>query len=346
MWGPPITVQINPRAWDRHVSQVHCGLIELAALGRISLHHSRNMPIGPRSTLWVDINGARCFFDMRDGTVLTAPEKAVCYFKRTFRRSTYPENVYPYGLYYPCRPTAYLDRDIWRHPRRAWRYRSRAAFEIDPLVPAERKVLFLTRLWEPTPAHGREGTTMDQLNTMRGETVRVLGMAFGERFIGGLADTPLARTRYPDLITDTAKDTYMRALRRCAIGVTTTGLHQSTGAKVPEYMAASRCVITEPILNALPEPLIEGKNILTFQTPEQCAEACSQLLDDHDRIEEMRQANYEYYMRSIRPVAIISRCLRIALKGLERDPVSIDSLDGLGRYVPPRTTDDVSRALR
>lgn len=154
-----VSVGINPQAWDRHVSHVHCGLVELAALGRLSLHYDRSIPLGPRSTMWVNINEVPCFFDMRDGTVLTAPEEAVCYFKRTFRSGTYPENVYPYGLYYPCRPAAYLDRTIWRHLRRALRYRSRAAFEIDPLMPAERKVLFLTRLWEPTPAYGREETT-------------------------------------------------------------------------------------------------------------------------------------------------------------------------------------------
>lgn len=187
---------------------------------------------------------------------------------------------------------------------------------------------------------------MDQLNTMRAETVRVLKREFGEHFIGGLSDTPVARARYPDLITDTAKHTYMRALRCCVIGVTTTGLHQSTGAKVPEYLAASRCVITEPILNALPEPLIEGKNILTFQTPEECAEACTQLLEDHDRIEEMRQTNYEYYMRSIRPVAIISRCLRIALNALEHETVSIHSLDRLGEHVRPRTTVETPSSAR
>jgi len=346
MWGGRIAIELNPRAWDRHVSQVHCGLVELAALGRISLHYSRGMPIGPRSTMWVDINGVRCFFDMRDGTVLTASEEAVHYFKRTFRWGTYPENVYPYGLYYPCRPTAYLDRTIWRHPRRTLHYRSRAAFEIDPMVPAESKVLFLTRLWDPTPAHGRDETTMDQLNTMRAETVRVLKKKLGKRFIGGLADTPVARARYPDLITDTAKHTYMRALRRCVVGVTTTGLHQSTGAKLPEYLAASRCVITEPILNALPEPLIEGRNILTFQTPEGCAEACSRLLEDHGRIEEMRQANYEYYMRSVRPVALISRCLRIALNALEHEPAPIDGLDSLGGDVSPRATVDTPSSVR
>lgn len=323
-----ITVGINPQAWDRHTSQVHCGLVELAALGRLSLHYDRSIPLGPRSTMWAEINEARCFFDMRDGVGLATPEAAVCYFKRSFRQGTCPTNVYPYGLYYPCRPTAYRHLAIWRHPERAFRYRSRPEFEIDPLVPAEHKVLFLTRLWEPTSAHGRDEKTMHELNTMRAETIRTLKREFGERFIGGLADTPMARARYSDLISDTAKYTYMRALRRCVVGVTTTGLHESTGAKVAEYLAGSRCVVTEPILNALPEPLSEGRNILTFQTPDECTEACSRFLEDRNWIEEVRQANYEYYIRNVRPVAVVSRCLRIALNAADRHQIPIGASAG------------------
>jgi len=88
---------------------------------------------------------------------------------------------------------------------------------------------------------------------MRAETVRALKRKFGKRFIGGLADEELARSRYPELIADgTSKRACLQSLRRCAVAVTTIGLHESTGHKLAQYPAASRCVVTEGLAHDLP----------------------------------------------------------------------------------------------
>lgn len=302
------SVAINPRSWDRHTSHVHTGLEDLNALGHIRLQRDARIPLGTRSTMWVRVNGRPCFFDLRDGVVTRGGEDARVYFKRSFRPEMHPQ-ILPYGLYFPCR-SRYTS---WRHPKRMRRFRTHDHYTIDPLEPAEMRVLFLTRLWESTQAHGRDEESMSRLNGMRAETVRLLRKELGSRFVGGVADTAVAREMAPDLIVDTSPGRYLRDLRRCAIAVTTTGLHESTGAKLAEYLAASRCVLSEPVLNALPDPLVEGWHLHTFTSPEQCVAICAGLLADPAKVSAMRHAGWSYFLHSARPAATLARCIQQAL---------------------------------
>lgn len=320
--GRRIEVTINPNACTLHTAHLHCGLIELDALGMVRLTLDRGIPAGTRSTMWADVEGVMCHFDMRDGPNLSeGTEGATYYFKRTYRHDS-PSNVFPYGLIFACRPPVFSDRLSWRHPRRTLSFRSRTAFEIDPLTPAEPKVLFLTRLWETTSAHGRDEETMSRINEMRAGTVRALKREFGQLFIGGLVNNQTARSQYPGLVAEsTTKTAYLRALKRCAIAVTTTGLHQSTGFKLAEYLAASRCIVTEPLLNALPEPLQNGRHIIEFESPDECVEACASIMDDVAFVGDMREANFEYYIRNARPASAVSRCLRIITGGRQEPAV-------------------------
>lgn len=241
------------------------------------------------------------------------------------------KKVYPYGLYYPCRSSherhilqRYLiyhsiNNNLFKHPVRSFKDISvkliRASLprsnilsfqlypplvrelEVDPKERAEPKILFQTRLWEPTERRKLNPNRLRQMNDMRANTVKALRSEFGNRFIGGVSHTPFAKENYPDCLASekTDKANYMGLVRKCLIGVTTTGLHNSIGAKLPEYLAASRCIITEPLEYELPVSLKEGKNYLPFKTPEECVEMCKRILDDQEFANEMRYNNYKYY---------------------------------------------------
>jgi hypothetical protein len=191
-----------------------------------------------------------------------------------------------------------------------------ADFVVEPSEPAESKVLLQTRLWTPEECPRIGVRQLQEINDMRVDTVRSLRKRLGGRFVGGLVPTAFARQHHRDLCLeakDTGRRTYMDAVKNCLVCVTTTGLHDSIGFRLPEYLAASRCVVTEPLRCRLPVQLKEGSNYLTFRTPDECVEACERLLADPQSANRMRHENYRYYRNEVEPSALVQKCLTTAI---------------------------------
>ena len=87
----------------------------------------------------------------------------------------------------------------------------------------------------------------------------------------------------------------------------------ATEAACLEYLAASRCIVTEPLKYQLPVSLIEGKNYLSFRTPEECVGACERLLSDPEFADQMRYENHKYYLNEVEPSVLVYRCLETAM---------------------------------
>ena len=189
-------------------------------------------------------------------------------------------------------------------------------FVVEPGEPAESRVLLQTRLWTPEECPRIGASQLKEINDMRVDTVRSLRKRFAGRFVGGLTPTAFARQRHPDLCLeaeDTRRRTYMDAVKKCLVCVTTTGLHGSIGFRLAEYLAASRCIVTEPLGYRLPVQLKEGPNYLTFRTPQECVEACERLLADPPSANRMRHENYRYYLDEVEPSALVQKCLSTAI---------------------------------
>ena len=184
-------------------------------------------------------------------------------------------------------------------------------FVVEAEEPAERKIFFQTRIWSHKDAPYSPEEQLRATNQMRIDVVRRLKKEFGDMFVGGITRTPLAEKECPDCIAPLSGDKkeYLSTLKKCLVAVTTTGLHQSTGWKLAEYVASARCIVTEPLEYALPNPLEENKNIITFHTPEECVQACRKILDDPDFARQMRKNNAEYYQKYVKPSQLIDRCL-------------------------------------
>lgn len=259
--------------------------------------------------------------------------------------------VFPYGLYFPCRSknesiTLTLKRlylhhktnqlfsnspyhsikNTLGHPIKLFldnRFTNSSAFKLYPIYtsfevgskePAQHAVLFLTQVWDCNDVPLAIAAKRRDLNEMRVETIRALRSKFKESFIGGLRRTPFAEKHYPDCIStwDTDKANFIKILKRCLIAVTTTGLHESVGAKLAEYIVASRCVVTEPLKQTLPTPLKEEENILTFNDPDTCVKACERILDSAGLANEMRKNNEAYYKNELKPSVLMYKHLQTA----------------------------------
>jgi len=191
----------------------------------------------------------------------------------------------------------------------------RSAYELTAASLAEPRVTFFTRVWAQQDAPESDPVFLDAINDNRAEIIRALREALGDRFVGGLTASELAHARYPDCVveSDTSKLSYLKAMQEGLIGIATTGLHQSTGWKIAEYIAASRCVVSEPLTSCLPDPLREGKNLLTFRSPSECVIACQRLLSDPELANSMRRHNAAYYRQRLRADVLMRKHLQSAV---------------------------------
>lgn len=290
--------------------------------------------------------------DFMDGNGISSLDGLVhadVYFKRSYDRkhldSLAPElakKVLPYGLNYCCRSSherSLLTRDIiyktytrqfsrqdvkeiarllydkfdGTRERSDWLF-DFTDFEIPPTVPAQRQVLFQTRVFDHTPRADAGDT--HAMNEHRAATIRALKQELGGNFLGGLIPDTYARTHYPDCLSNFPHDkrNYLQAIRNSLIAVTTTGLVGSTGWKLPEYLAASRCIVTEPLVYSLPVQLVAGENYLEFTSSTQCVAECVKLLEDRELARQMRERNWSYYVTQVRPSSLVENFLKTALE--------------------------------
>ena len=178
-----------------------------------------------------------------------------------------------------------------------------SSYESSPERLVENKVFFRTRVYQPEDAAGAASDgSLANVNNMRANTVRALREAFGERFVGGLRASDYAKQTYPDCLDNSQADYvgHIEATKSVLVNVTTSGLHGSTGWKLPEFIAASSCVVSETIHQRSANPLKKGENYLEFRSPEGCVKACQSLLNDLDLAQSMRIANRRYHQKYLR----------------------------------------------
>jgi hypothetical protein len=149
--------------------------------------------------------------------------------------------------------------------------------------------------------------------------MRALKAAFGDRLVGGFIPNSYAAAQYPeveDLLTlePTGRTEYLNVVRRCAIGIFTRGLGNSNGWRLPEFLAASRCIVSQRLKYGLPAPLEDHEHCLFFDTPAQAVSACERLLENPVLMKKMRENNFAFYRDHVRPASIVLNSIRTALR--------------------------------
>jgi hypothetical protein len=185
-------------------------------------------------------------------------------------------------------------------------------FEQGPDVRVEPLVLFQTRVWEPEES----SEDLAKINEERVAMIRMMRKAFGQRFRGGIVPTPFAREHFPDVLLQESyrRTDYIKMVQRFLIGIYTKGLHHSLAFKLPEYLAASMCLVSDPLRNKLPQPLVSGQHYLQFETADECLAQCEWLLSHPQEAMEMRRQNFAYYRNWIRPPEHLLSCLNRAFE--------------------------------
>ena len=172
-----------------------------------------------------------------------------------------------------------------------------------PEQAVDNTILFQTRVWEAQDAPGDEA-----INEQRAGVLRALKREFGNRVAGGVVPTPFARKAYPDLITDQPcrHPQFIRWAKKPLIGIYTRGLFGAIAIKMADYLAASKCIVSEPIDNELTAPL---DHISVYRSESECVEACERLLSDRSLAEYHRLQSWNYYESYVSPRALMASLL-------------------------------------
>ena len=328
---PPILHLIFNEA---HCSQVITGFLELFGTSLV-IRDDRNNPEydGHRSAfLEVEYQGKRIVYDTCDGYFLDDMSwylnRCDVYFKRSFstekNKTLFPQHIdriRPLGLYFfvttPGNPLndcrTIREKILDKVGIRSYDYFTKDKFERVPSFKRDDlKIIFFTRLWAPNLDDPQLNAEREYLNRMRVQIIETLSRQYGTSFFGGLHSDAFTKGYAPQLIlpkSRTTKNAYLELMHRCDICIGSMGLHESIGGKTAEYVAAAKAIINERLHYEVTGDFQEGKNYISFDTAEQCVDAVNQLMNDPDRVFEMKKRNLAYYLDYLEPASLIGRTL-------------------------------------
>jgi hypothetical protein len=292
----------------------------------------------------VVVDGAlRLYFDAHDAAALDTRGLAECDFY--FKRSLAPDadaggaraRLLPMGLYYPVYPGTFdryeaerertLGRGMLRFAAGQLAGRiglGRYAFDVHrtcapPDPDAEPRVLFMTQVWDAPRDRdepSEKAAERQAMNAMRAACIERLRRELGPRFLGGINATPYARRHFGstllenDALSDRRR--YLSVLRGYPICIATTGLHGSIGAKLAEYVAYSKAIVSEPLASRLPGEFADGVHYASFTSVDQCVERTLALMQDAAGRRAMMEHNWRYFRSFVRPDALVRNALAAA----------------------------------
>ncbi len=179
-------------------------------------------------------------------------------------------------------------------------------YESPPKQNFDGKIIFFTRIWDPAeiPEDYREGVIA--LNNSRLQLVDELRRLLGDKFLGGIMEDAYSLQHHPEYVIEhrlCTRANYLKIMQNADICIASTGLHGSIGAKLPEYLAASKCIISEPLVYNLPKDLVAGRDIAYYRSPSECVKLCSELLANPEKVAQMQYHAQQYYLQNAKPAA-------------------------------------------
>lgn len=340
-------IQLNLHSNSLHTAGIITGFYMLAQRGELSLgvNDVRDSEVMADAVTDAVVDGEKIVFDLNDGYSYDNREQIEEYFagadvifKRSFSEEgncgfckEIQEKIKPLGFNYfvTCRqnPLTLGKKGVGGLIKTLKLTNSYVSdFEASTLKMRKNpKVLFLTRLWDPEGADIRGNDILAEerhyINKTRTETIRILKSEFGSSFFGGAYTDEFSKKYCPELLVDKSislKRAYLMRMKKSDICVNTMGLHGSIGWKTGEYIAAARAIVSEEFKYRVTGDFAEGKNYLSFKTPEMCAAAVARLMDCPDERVAMSAQNAKYYREYLRPDMQVKRALCTAL-GLKED---------------------------
>lgn len=330
-----------------HLMQLYTGFFELEKKGIISLKvvpKKTNKYDAPVINVTVN-NKYKVVYDTMDGLIWingTLEEnlkhfqenyKSDFYFKRSYTPTLEAYNntggkLLPLGLNYNIHPDKnilhlnptlndkfkYIAKTnglLKKLLKKSFFYTS--DFEYFPVDAAEDRILFLTRVWNPYDGRPEASKIhREQINETRINCITACQKAFGKRFTGGLFMDDFSKKHYQSLaipFSFTNKSSFVQAVKDHTICIATTGLHDSIGWKMGEYVAASRAIVSEPLKYQLPGNFEKDRNYYEFENADHLLKRIQFLLDNRAEKLKMMEDNFRYYNNYVKPDVMLLNTL-------------------------------------
>lgn len=298
--------------------------------------------------LFVTLDGGKViFYDTSDGPSLSddALEVADAYFKRSYLYEAIPlrnkSRVFPLGFNYEVYggkfdhhefSRMFFRKQLVSRPVELIRCIAQVSsirflpttlnMHALPKPDQEPRVLFMARAWDPNGEVPGLSLPLEQkqqrasLNEMRARCIELLRKELGSYFYGGFDHSHYATQNFRSLLLDSSvlssKKNYISLLHQHPICIATTGLHGSIGWKMGEYVAFSKCIVSEKLNFVVPGDFLKDRNFLEFDTPEICLQKVMELVENKSSRREMMEQNWLYYSMFLRPDKLVANTLLIA----------------------------------
>jgi len=318
-----------------HCSQILTGFRMLEKAGYLQMKledHRNDSHYENRDTqiVMVEYKGKTIIYDTADSfpnVMQSWVGKCDVYFKRSFspemiaeKYPAYADKFRPLGMnYHVTYPQNPIDKPTIQEIVKSFLGRKLPnsfvpeVFESKPVYKkaGDAKIIFMTRLWD-CENDSVDKESYDLINQNRIEIIKKLRSTYGDRFYGGIHNSPLAHRLAPELIVNkalTERGHYLSVMKDSDICIATRGLYQSTGWKMAEYTAAAKGIVSEELFFTGIGDYEAGKNYLEFNSVDECISQVAVLMKDPQMLYEMKLCNEAYYRAYLRPDALVRRTL-------------------------------------
>lgn len=323
-----------------HLAQIYDGFEKLRKLGVVNITYKRIDAHENDPRLKVILDGKHhLIYDLLDGFNWSSGSieekleffkkntKADYYFKRSFKSNliNYAPlgcKVFPLGLNYPMSVEGkykllkelVLSSSLFKQIKPNHKSYPSELFEAKPNLNKIDKIIFYARLWNPIEVKNENSKLeREKINENRIDIIRACKKEFGNMFQGGIIKTPYSETQCDDIIApknSTHKLNYLAAVKSSNICISTSGLHDSIGWQMGEYVAASKAIVSMSLNYELPGNFIEGKNYLRYTNIDELLNQINFLLKNKDVQFEIMRQNFEYYNSYLKPDVLVLNTLK------------------------------------
>lgn len=327
------TIKVYYLSHAHHLNQILTGFYLLKNKYKVVFEdHSNDYSFLYKKTACIaEYKGKKIFYDMADGyqnieVIKYFLNNSDFYFKRsysdTINKKHSLNNIIPLGLYYDV---SFFGNPLNFHKKYGklrmlldfvtGNLNSLNFFENKPNYKINNnKILFSVTLWkEDSNLSKEENENRKIINNTRINIIKSLKRYFSNDFYGGLFINETAKKEAPELIIDnrfTNKKNYISLMKKCDICIGSLGLFNSIGGKIGEYVAASRGIVCEKMHYTVPGDFENKKNFYEFETPEECCDTVNYLLNNPDKLYEMKLENEKYYKEYLHPKKLIENTIK------------------------------------
>jgi glycosyltransferase involved in cell wall biosynthesis len=99
----------------------------------------------------------------------------------------------------------------------------------------------------------------------------------------------------------------MKNIRRSAFVFNTPAVWNCHGWKLGEYFALGKAIISTPLSNDMPVPLIHGENIHFVKTSDDIQKAIEMISESKEYRLKLEEGAYKYWQKYLTPKSVIQR---------------------------------------